>query len=99
MSRERRVKSSPLTQGERTSPFGLPLGFSGSPSHARTILPSTSNAPPLVSPMNATPAFSLSASAFGRSDAAADKSEGMVFASLPSSLAFSDLSPKHTNDT
>ena len=50
--------SIPFTHGFRTSAFVRPFGFAGRRSHSHAWSPATSNGPPFVSPVNATPAFS-----------------------------------------
>ena len=60
ISRGRRVKSRPFTQGFNTRLLGRPFGVQGFAEQERAIFPSISKAPPFVSPMNAIPRFSAS---------------------------------------
>ena len=67
LSAGRLVTAMPFIHGASTSELGRPLGFAGSGSHSRAKSPGTSNGPPLVSPMKATPLFLARRRAFVRS--------------------------------
>ena len=56
----RRITSLPFIHGFSTSALGRPFGLAGRRNHARALSPGTSNGPPFVSPMKATPAFTAS---------------------------------------
>ncbi len=84
---DRRVTSMPLDQGRSASAFGRPLAFTDMPSNCcRASSYGTSNAPPLVSPMKATLAFSSSLRAVARLAAPAVRSAWIAGTATPSSI-------------